>query len=105
MPSWEEWKEAFLKCDCMKGRRVKLLKRHFDMPRYCCTMTQLAKAVGYKNFNAGNLQYGSLAKCLVKEMGWESRISADLSTLVVFYAPPPNNGFRTMGARTQARSC
>lgn len=68
------------------------------MPRYCCTMTQLAKAVGYKNFNAGNLQYGSLAKCLVKEMGWESRISADLSTLVVFYAPPPKQRVQDNGS-------
>lgn len=73
----EEAKKMFTECSAMKGSRCKLLKAHFAMPDYTTTMTQLAKAVGYPNFNSANLQYGLFAKSMVNEMGWQHRFMVD----------------------------
>ncbi len=73
----------------MHGSRVKLLKFHFAQPQYLTTAPALAKAMGYANFNAANLQYGAFAKALISSMGWEDRIKDRdaLTGLAIFYRP------------------
>lgn len=91
-PSIEEFTEVFLHSRAMKGPRVKILRAHFDSPDYLTTASQLAQKVGYRNFNAVNLQYGKLAKSLSEELGWNEKENSDeympwLSLLVFFRNP------------------
>ena len=73
----DELEKMFRECSAMRGTRRKLLEAHFSMPEYTATTTQLAKAVGYSNFNAANLHYGLFAKSLVNEMNWQDRFITD----------------------------
>lgn len=51
-------------------------------------MTQLSKMVGYKNFNAANLHYGTLARIVGEAMGLSEPDSGCwLSIFVDFVAP------------------
>ena len=85
----EEYLKMFSESPVMQGARVKLLKYHFAQPNYLTSAPDLAKAMGYANFNAANLQYGSFAKTLITSMGWEDRIKDcdALYGLAYFYPP------------------
>ena len=50
----------------LSDAQLALLKIHYHAPDHRITMTQLAKAVGYKNYAAANLQYGQLGKKISK---------------------------------------
>jgi hypothetical protein len=41
-----------------------MLKSHFHAPDQTMTATELAKAAGYANYNATNLQYGKVGQML-----------------------------------------
>jgi hypothetical protein len=42
-------------------KHVELLRAHFEAPGHIATARELARAVGYLNYNSVNLQYGRLA--------------------------------------------
>ncbi|MDP5215579.1 hypothetical protein ORJ66_21275 [Pseudoalteromonas tunicata] len=64
--SSEEYIEALLKLRDSKRLRntkfLEMLKAQYSMPNHTITATQLAEAVGFQNYNATNLQYGTLGK-------------------------------------------
>lgn len=61
-PTVEEYKHALLEHSSdMPHKHLEMLKVHYHAPRRTVTAAQLAKRVGYKNYNAANLQYGTLA--------------------------------------------
>lgn len=71
----EQYMEALLKLRDSKRLRntkfVDMLKAQFSMPNHTITATQLAEAVGYQNYNATNLQYGTLDKEISGILGYE----------------------------------
>ncbi|ANF24198.1 hypothetical protein [Stutzerimonas stutzeri] len=62
----EQYKEALLKLRDAKRIRntkfVEMLRAQYEMPNHAITATQMAEAVGFHNYNATNLQYGTLGK-------------------------------------------
>ena len=52
-------------------KRLRMIRAHYCAPDRTLTATQLAKAAGYKNYRAVNLQYGLLGKKLAALMGWK----------------------------------
>ena len=72
-PDEERYVAAFLACDQQTRVRGKLLEAHMDASlidgAHTTTMTELALAVGYVSYNAGNLQYGLLARTIGEHMG------------------------------------
>lgn len=71
----DEYSKMFKTSPAMLGSRVKLLKYHFAQKDYIVTAPGMAKAMGYANFNAANLQYGTFARELAESMGWYDRIT------------------------------
>lgn len=68
----EQYKQALLTL-----RDKNLPSTHLDMLRAQCkaqnstiTATKLAEASGYQNFNAANLQYGTLARKIAEVIGF-----------------------------------
>jgi hypothetical protein len=53
--------------------RMKILRAHFRAPGHSATARQLAREVGYENFNAINLQYGALAEAIASGLGVKSQ--------------------------------
>lgn len=75
----EQFKEALLLV-----RNASLPQTHLLMLQTQCkahdhsiTATKLAEAVGYENFNAANLQYGSLASKIAKHIGFMPEVRKD----------------------------
>lgn len=70
----EEFQQALLKLrDKSRFRNTKyldLLKAQYSSPNHTITATKLAEAVGYANYNAANLQYGSLGHELAEVLGY-----------------------------------
>ncbi|HLC16673.1 MAG TPA: HNH endonuclease [Thermodesulfovibrionia bacterium] len=50
----------------------RMLQIHYDAHNRTLTATQMSTAMGYKNFNASNLQYGRLGKFIGMKLGWKS---------------------------------
>lgn len=50
-------------------KHLELLRAHFEAPRHTATARQLARAVGYSNYNSVNLQYGTLAHRVASRLG------------------------------------
>ncbi|AKO52525.1 hypothetical protein ABA45_08930 [Marinobacter psychrophilus] len=71
----EEFQQALLKLrDKSRFRNTKyldLLKAQYSSPNHTITATKLAQAVGYENYNAANLQYGSLGHELAEVLGYK----------------------------------
>lgn len=71
----EEYIEALLKLRDSKmlqnTKFLDMLKAQYSMPNHTITATQLAEAVGFKNYNATNLQYGTLGKEVARHLGYE----------------------------------
>jgi hypothetical protein len=51
------------------GRQLRFLQAHYSSPGRASTASNLARAAGYKNFNALNLQYGTLARRIGEALG------------------------------------
>lgn len=73
--SSEQYIKALLKLrDSGKLRKTKflrMLKAQYSAPNHTITATQLAEAVGYPNYNAANLQYGTMGKLVAGYLGYE----------------------------------
>ena len=67
--SVDDFVELFRNAQVMHSTRVKILKTHFQCTEHTATARQLSELLGYKNFNAVNLQYGLFVKSLALEFG------------------------------------
>ncbi len=56
---------------------LEMLRAQYACPHHTITMSQLAKAVAYQNFNAANLQYGLLAHRLAEYIGYTPSLGRD----------------------------
>jgi 5-methylcytosine-specific restriction protein A len=74
---------AFVQLNCVAHTYVAMLQTHRYAAAMDVTTIELAHAVGYRNFNAANLNYGKLGGYLGKILGLpvESRVN----TLVTMY--------------------
>jgi predicted HNH restriction endonuclease len=68
MPSVEEFIQALKSVDVKSGQS-QMLKAHYNAENKVITSTQLAKAAGYKGYQAANLWYGKLGKSLGLALG------------------------------------
>jgi hypothetical protein len=70
----EEFQQALLKLrNKSRFRNTKYLdlpKAQYSSPNHTITATKLAQAVCYENYNAANLQYGSLGHELAEVLGY-----------------------------------
>lgn len=55
----------------MHPNHRKLLLTHYRAPGHSITGSELAKAVGYANHSAVNLQYGRFGEHLATQMAWQ----------------------------------
>lgn len=71
----EAYQQALLKLrDKSRFRNTKyldLLRIQYSAPEHTVTATKLAQAAGYENYNAANLQYGSLAHEVAEILNYE----------------------------------
>lgn len=67
--SVDDFVELFRNAQGMHSTKVKILKTHFQCAEHTETARQLAELLGYKNFNAVNLQYDLFVKSLALEFG------------------------------------
>ena len=79
----EQFKSALLAV-----RDKNMPSTHLDMLRAQCratnstiTSTKLAEAAGYQNYNAANLQYGTLANKVAESLGFSPAARADGSLM------------------------
>lgn len=69
--SVDAYVRALRRAELNAGQR-EILKQHYCVARRRATATELARLVGYKNKNAINLQYGTLAAAVARELGlWD----------------------------------
>ena len=54
----------------MPPKHRMMLLAHYRAPNHTITATKLADAVGYANYNAVNLQYGTFGSKLAERMKW-----------------------------------
>lgn len=67
VPTTQEYADALAAIGPSDGQRA-MLAAHAEAGDTGLTATQLAKAAGYKNFNAANLQYGLLGQKVVDHL-------------------------------------
>ena len=71
----EEYIQALLKLrDSKKLRNTKyvdMLRAQYAMPGHSITASKLSEAVGFQNYNAANLQYGTLGKEIANYLNYE----------------------------------
>jgi hypothetical protein len=72
----------------MPPKHRQMLIEHYRAPGHTITADALAKKVGYKNYSAVNLQYGTLGFNLVKAMGWSTPPDAQASCSIAYFLPP-----------------
>jgi|SRR5215213_4181988 len=91
VPSTESYKEALLRIrGTMPEKHLQMLLAHYGAPNHTITATELAKAVGYKGFQAVNLQYGQLGRKLRDVMGYAAEGQA--SYVIASFLPPGAEG-------------
>lgn len=49
---------------------LRMLQTHYFSPDRTITATQMAKAMGFRNYNASNLHYGACARMVGEKLGW-----------------------------------
>lgn len=71
LPSSKEYAEALnsIKIRLTNGHRA-MLTAHYHAPKHTMTTPALAKAAGYENYGAVNLQYGRLGRMLADSLNW-----------------------------------
>jgi hypothetical protein len=82
--SKDEYKRALELIGKPGGRQLRFLQAHYSSPGRASTASKLALAAGYKNFNALNLQYGTLARRVGEALGMHN---AKLGFLLEFNEP------------------
>ncbi|MBK7934556.1 MAG: hypothetical protein IPK01_13960 [Acidobacteria bacterium] len=74
-PGSDEYKVAFAAIrDGLTDNQLRMLRAHYHSGGRAITVRELATTMGYDDFNQGNLQYGSLAKKLLRAMGRDARV-------------------------------
>ena len=69
IPPWDQYLAA-LDAIPMTPNQKAMLLHHYNAHNRTVTYTQLAEAVGFKDYSAANLQYGLLANALGEELGF-----------------------------------
>jgi len=73
-PTMEKYRKALRQMEADghfdKTQYLAMLKAQYDSEDHIITATRLAEAAGYANYNAANLQYGTLAKLLANHLGY-----------------------------------
>jgi hypothetical protein len=68
----------------LSDKHLKMLRAHSSAPDRSLTATQLAKAAGYANYNAVNLQYGLVGKLLWEELPTVLPTTPDCTPIFTF---------------------
>jgi len=59
----DDYQAAFIAIrEQMADSDLRILRTHYESPNHVVTATELARKVGFANFNAANLRYGILAQ-------------------------------------------
>lgn len=84
-PSASHYVSAFRKIiPSLSDGHFAMLRAHYRAPNRSLTATELAKAAGYANYNAANLQYGSVGKLLWEELPTKLPIGPDGAPIYTF---------------------
>lgn len=92
IPSVAEYKRAFrqIKHDISPKQRL-MLDYLYNAPNHTMTATELADAVGYKNFRGTNLQIGKLGYKLREALDyWDE--GGQVSYVIAYFIPPGAQG-------------
>jgi 5-methylcytosine-specific restriction enzyme A len=81
-----DYYNAFKMAD-ISNHYIKMLLAHYFSPEKTLTATQMAKAMGYKNFNAANLHYGRLGRIIGEKLGWNPMPDVALNVIAEFEKP------------------
>lgn len=91
LPSIDEYVRGFRVIESkMPDSHRDLLVEHYRAPGLTITATNLAKAVGYKNFRGVNLQYGKLGKRLREALRYDG--GGQDSYILSYFIPPGVRG-------------
>lgn len=89
VPTVERYKAALMKMSKkLSPKHRDMLLEHCRAPGHCITANELAKKVGYKNYSAVNLQYGTLGYNLAEAMSWNGPSEAQASYSIASFIPP-----------------
>jgi hypothetical protein len=70
LPMVDEYKTAFLDSrKALTEKQLQMLKQNYYAPGHTVTAGELARSVGFANFNAVNVQYGAYAAELCARLG------------------------------------
>lgn len=65
----------------------RMLEIHYCAPNHTLTATQMAKAMGFRNWGGANLHYGVLGKLVAEMLGWHPMPETKLYVLAEFEKP------------------
>lgn len=89
-PNGEEYVRAFHKIlEGLSDGHCAMLKAHYYAEGQTITATQLAKAAGYANYSAANLQYGLVGFALNEELPIRLPIGADGKPIATYALADP----------------
>lgn len=70
LPDEKDCYEAFCAlAPHISHKHIEILRENYRAPDHTLTATQMADAVGYKNYRAACLQYGTLARKVMDRLG------------------------------------
>jgi hypothetical protein len=89
LPTAEQYKTALTnQAKQMPAKHREMLLEHYRAPGHCITASELAKKVGYKNYSAVNIQYGTLGYNLGAAMKWTRPVEAQASYSIASFIRP-----------------
>jgi predicted HNH restriction endonuclease len=89
LPTVEQYKIGLTKvAPNLNSKHREMLIEHYQAKRHCLTANELAAKVGYKNYSAVNLQYGTLGKNLSDAMNWTPPAPAQASFSIAWFLAP-----------------
>lgn len=74
-PTAEEFQVALKAISPLPAHHLGMLQAHYRAPQHTITATQIAHAVGYKDWHPVNAGYGTFCHDLAKQMGREGEAS------------------------------
>ncbi|MEQ8789732.1 MAG: hypothetical protein RIC55_25790 [Pirellulaceae bacterium] len=80
-----DYLEALRKCEPIADHEMRLFRAHYSADDQTATATELAQAVGYKNYSGVNLQYGRFAGRLCEAFNRD--LPTKLEILLTFKKP------------------
>ncbi len=78
VPTPAEFQGAFEALDPLPDSYRRLLCCHYAAPNRDVTATELSQLVGYRNYNAANLHYGTLARWVAEYVHVHPAMALDL---------------------------